>query len=1324
MKTHVTITSHRRRGSTLVIVIALLGLLAFVGMVFLSFASSERSSAEYFSEAAKGEIDEPDNVWDHPLRHIISGPSNRPSERASILRSPGARHSIARNLAGSDLSPHSGEGVHLIMEDDPATADLAQVPRVDSDRNGTANDEDGLPVGERNTQSLLEFVDSPAARGGNENRTFPVPAPDVDYTYPDINNLFLAYKGWAIRDNGVGANPRYERVLVIIPSFFRPQYMKTVLANGPAGSNVPTDLDWATSFDGTNRPTAKFSTRSFRPSPLHIAGLQDDGTSVFRYLTSAEAATFSIASGGFPFVPDDNPIGQPGGANGVLGELGIWTGSDPNAYELDVDNDGDGIREGIWLDTNFPVQEFVDSSSTTRLYTVLHSFTIYDLDGLINLNVQGNLSGVGRDGTTKTIAAANQLAEVMGSTSHLGLGPNEINPLWALRTNMAAPVTAVTAAQFLYHYGRVPGNNLEQANMEWLWLLAGRAKVDDAAGTTLEDLLPGRWGENDRLFNAVKPGGTFAISDLPRPGMPGDAFQSGSSGIRFGGALAGAGRNGFDDNQDRYDGDLNPSLGRIRRFGTPMDYAGTGRTTQGAKDVYNGTGFPLLGDVRLPLVNHDPASFGPERFLGLSGYTMMRDVVTPDSQRYIFGQNGVFDGGAGDDLIDNVAYDALFEDPLESIFDPDFSDRRFDAIFGPQDVLGLHLTAADIALSPDDISDRLKELSPYALDDGNAPFSANEQVTPGVRSRFTTISNSLHRFLMRSPFGADGRPGVAGEDDNGDGIVDNLEDLTDPATSFVWGVDDTDSVNRAWEFSADADGADQDGDGFPDGDGLLEFPPAFGLTVADGRPYSATDPFRPQVRRMISMESGESRGLFGQMPLSPNHLLDVERNEKTPAEGTREFLYYMQGAGLRFRPLTDHPLASESVGVLTIPAYNPATPVPFPPINPDQREFWARRDRQKLARDIYVLLYTTGGAGLDPVTNNTWDYTVPNVPNALEGDSLYSHAQLRRMAQFAVNLVDAMDSDNVMTKFEYDKDLGDGWQLDDSPDSATDDPSAGSVTPNGTDPTNPDLHPTGFGIASEDSDLRGVVYGVEAQELAFSEIQGIRSSQTTADHASTPYPDQTMARDFLFVELQNVRPQELDLAVDASTSADRAIWRVARFDRDTASGKGGAANVQSPSAPDEYLAIIDHAENVVDGGGRFSIGVSSDTGLATSSFFVDIGASGAFDGTYELIAPDAAIATLPATMNQAGSVDPAYDPLVDIDVNHEDHNTTVGPARFDSAGSNLLTTVKSYDGNTPFETLAGGSGKFTPGGNGFDLVLQRRANPNMPELPLGGQSLG
>lgn len=1321
-----------RRGSTLIIVIALLGLLAFSGMIFFSFSSQERAAAEFFSESVKAGIDAPDNVWDHPLRHVISGPSNRPHEKYSIVGGKKRRISMVANLVGADLSPHSGEGINLIMEDDPATGDTTPVPRVDLNRNGTANDEDREELagndddgdsrfGEHNSQPLLDFVDSPAARGGVEDRAEASPALDVDYTTPDINTLFIAYKGWAVRDNGTGVTPRYERVPVIIPSFMRPQYMKSGGGNGFGGNSTPTDIDWASSFDGINRPSAKFGGRSFRPHPSHVVVSAETGARAYRYLTNAEATTLGISSGGFPFVPADNLITQAGGGNNIRGEMGVWTGSNPLSYELDADNDGgagadpgltgDGTREGIWIDTHFPVQEFVDSSGTPKLYTVLHSFTIYDLDGLINLGIHGNLAGLNRSSDLKSIAGSGVLAQAPVSRSNLGLGPNEINPIWSIRGRMPGAFSSSVQEQFQHHFGKLPTNNLEQANMEWIWLLAGRANMQ---GGVLQDLFPGRWGEAERLYNAVKPGGTFVVADLPRPGRPGNAQELGSSGIRFGGSLTGNGRNGFDDNQDRLDGELNPGLGRVRAFGTPTDFAGTGRTHTGTVDPYTGSTFPLIGDIRFPLTHHDAATYGPERFLQFNGYSLMRDVDTTVA-RYFFGQNGLFDNGTGDDLIASPFLDPNFEDMMESNFDPDSTDRGVDQVLGPQDNIALHTTATDLSTSPDKINRRLKGISPFALDDGTAPFSFSEQTTPSLRSRFTTMSNSLHRFLMRSPFGADGKPGIAFVDDNGDGVIDNLSDLTAAGTTFIPGAAnmDSDTPNRAWEFNADTDGNDTTGDGFPDGDGNLEFPPSFGTTDTDGRPFSLTDPFRAVVRRLMTVESGEGRSFAGQMPLSPNHILDVERNAQTPTEGTKEFYRYMLRAGMRFRPLTDHPLAVDALTITTpMPIWTAATPVVFPPTTATQREFWARRDRQKLARDIYVLLYTTGGAGLDGTTQQTLDYTADNAPGepaAAEGTTLYTHTQLRRMAQFAVNLVDAMDSDNVMTKFEYDKNLGNGWNMDD-------DPYATAASGEGGPSTNSTV--TGDGLFPEDGVERGVVWGVEAQELAISEAQGIHYDGPTSQHDAVPYGDDTQDRDFLYVELQNMRPTAATLGQTNSTTADTSVWRIARYDRDASKGAPTAV-IGSSAAPDEEIAILQHPSNVIDGGGRFSISVASDAALASSSFFVDTGnpTTGMFDGNYELIAPDAGDVTLPTGNNVGPSTDPGYNPLTDIDVIHADHNGTNGAPRMEAPTGNFLENLVPYAGNTPFQTASGNTAYYAPDSSvGFDLVLHRRANPNMPQL--------
>ena len=191
----------------------------------------------------------------------------------------------------------------------------------------------------------------------------------------------------------------------------------------------------------------------------------------------------------------------------------------------------------------------------------------------------------------------------------------------------------------------------------------------------------------------------------------------------------------------------------------------------------------------------------------------------------------------------------------------------------------------------------------------------------------------------------------------------------------------------------------------------------------------------------------------------------------------------------RFRPLTPHP----STAVSTF-ANTPITPFPsagpsitIPQVNwisePEQlgssggspsaaylanQEWLARYDRQRMARDIYTLLYLTGGGAdtpnLTPVDALNYADT-PNQPNTTTGiRPLYTDDQLAEMAQFAVNLVDALDPDSNITVFEYDKDLSDGWNLDDNAYDSTHDP---IIT----------THPLD----------RGMVYGVERQQICLNE---------------------------------------------------------------------------------------------------------------------------------------------------------------------------------------------------------------------------------------------
>ena len=1355
----------QRSGSTLVIVIALLGLLAFMGMVFFTFASQERAASEYFSDAAKSQILDDADVFDWGLRQVIVGPSA--TERNSILYSPTQRHSMVKNTFGSDIHPYTGAGVSVSSVDPPGGVGVPFVPGAGPD-----------------VQNLLDMVDSPMAWGpqfdqqvaNNElGRLFQLrgfgkglPEPDVDYTSPDINTMFVAYRGWAIRDNAEDVNgngafdagevdrngnmipdipsPRYEAVPVMIPSFFRPQYLKTA-GSTRNGNFVPTDPSWVT-IDPNN---TTFKARSFRPHPAHKTRNFETSAVLPRYVDATEASTLGLISGGFSFTPSDS--GHSSQDALVKGELGIFTGSHPSVIELDVDNDkfvetdGSTTNEGIWLDLDFPVQELIDAGGVTRTYVVLHSFTIYDLDSLVNVNVHGNLTGLGRDGILTGVTGLvnnGAFTSQMLSKSNLGLGPNEINPTYALRRDtrtdaqmasgtpplFSSTIPSTVADQLIAHFGRVPNNAIEQANMELYWILTGRGNFN--AFGNLDDIYPGRWGDVTNLYTALA---LKQVADYPRPGRGDNQTQpvSSGNGARYGGNYASNGRAGYDDNENRYEGEAATILGKYRPFGHPMDFAGGGRHTT---DRLNGFGGPRgtlanppTGNALFPDILHaDPLN--PAAWLRYSGYSVTREVpaatgaTTPfrSYPRYIFGANQIFDY-ATEGLMRSPVFDPLFEDPLEQIFDPSFALRPQDNGFGPQDVFALQMAEGDIGTSAESPNPRLAELAPFA-------FEASSR----NREMITTYSNSYRYVPLLHPFGNDGRPGTRNVDDDGDGTIDEADEVLTGLGSYS----DSDIASRWWEFSSDADGSDRNNDGFPDGDGNFEFPPSFAAGDPLSRPYGVNDPFRAQVRRSISVEAGENRGLLGQLPLSINHLIDVDRNPQTPREGTPEFQYYMQRSGLRFRSLTEHPsahtngdgIAAWDMVSADIPAYNPKVtstdvlPV-FPPQTIGQREFWARRDRQQLARDIYVLLYTMGGARKDGT--NVVDYRRANNPDpALESTAIttlspndptyfstpqpfYNHQQLRRMAQFAVNLVDAMDTDNIVTKFEYDKNLGPntsgstaGWELDDNPYTSGDDADT-TTSPAATENN----------LYLDDTNGRGVVYGVEAQQLALSEVLAIRSNRVTGasnNSPATPYTDD-VDRDFLFVELQNMLPMELDLATDRSLSVtpEKGVWRLVRNRRSS-----DTSNLNDPNDP--AIVIADHPENFIDGGGRFSLAVASDTSLPSSSFFIDTGdpVGGMFDGVHELIAPDVVGLSDNSTPSASG-------PLTDLDLRHTTHATRFALLNGEFLGTTLapLTiATDAYNGNKTFDDRR--PGNFTANGAsiGFDLVLQRRMNPDLPSLSL------
>ena len=176
---------------------------------------------------------------------------------------------------------------------------------------------------------------------------------DEDYDAVDLENWFLAMQS---ADGSV-----------IIPSFHRPAAIRYD-PNGVAGTAIN---DWTTPATSTTPTWADSASRILRPR-------QADGN---------DPNTF----------PDLVP-----NASGQI--------------TYDVDNDGDGQTDSVWVDLGYPARR----NAQGQLYKPLFAFMVIGLNGRIPLNTAGNLAG-GRSSNSATHA------------EHLGNSVSEIDPTYGLQ---------------------------------------------------------------------------------------------------------------------------------------------------------------------------------------------------------------------------------------------------------------------------------------------------------------------------------------------------------------------------------------------------------------------------------------------------------------------------------------------------------------------------------------------------------------------------------------------------------------------------------------------------------------------------------------------------------------------------------------------------------------------------------------------------------------------------------------------------------------------------------------------------------------------------
>lgn len=91
-----------------------------------------------------------------------------------------------------------------------------------------------------------------------------------------------------------------------------------------------------------------------------------------------------------PLFDGSNPLYQPGLAfldSNNDGQPDRLASENPNLWAWDVDNDGDGVPDSIWVDVGLPVRQLPDG----RRYKPLAAILCVDLDGRWNLNAHGSL---------------------------------------------------------------------------------------------------------------------------------------------------------------------------------------------------------------------------------------------------------------------------------------------------------------------------------------------------------------------------------------------------------------------------------------------------------------------------------------------------------------------------------------------------------------------------------------------------------------------------------------------------------------------------------------------------------------------------------------------------------------------------------------------------------------------------------------------------------------------------------------------------------------------------------------------------------------------
>ncbi len=556
----------KRRGVVLLVVLAILAIFGLIAVAFVVLTGQARRSARSVENIGLV-TDPPQKILQQAAMQVFHGPTTNPTtgepNRASVM----GAHSLLEDIYGNDCLT----GTISNTTTPTASGQLISIPVPASltRSNGNAIASTDIPAEiARRGGCVFTITDIPTsgteaekALKGQSTHIVGVNPSTGEFQIARFSSSEVPPRNAQFKINGVpfsGTGFGYNSTTGKLDDTLALQPNASDNRNPIGGANEDYDapdfqnMAMAAQVVNTNAPGGIQTLPSFQRSSLIsyavnnnlVSSADDLRKYMLRPIGKSIQWPGSLATP--PTIPPDHPDFD--GSNPKFNPM--WDGkfvpdpSDPTGkqclYAWDVDNDGDGVPDSVWIDLGFPVRSTADG----RLFKPLFAVLCVDLDGRLNVNAHG--SAIQADTKYATTNLVSKLGGQFAGGSvptdfarGLGFGPAEIS-ISPLVGNLYSKIFTGGSYNLITYQGRygttkVPGVDGIDTLSQNLWFEYMQAAADTtgAAYWTLATVNnAGSYGSPPDPFGA----GAVGLDQAGRPIYTGLTASSGDY-VGFGSAV-------------------------------------------------------------------------------------------------------------------------------------------------------------------------------------------------------------------------------------------------------------------------------------------------------------------------------------------------------------------------------------------------------------------------------------------------------------------------------------------------------------------------------------------------------------------------------------------------------------------------------------------------------------------------------------------------------------------------------------------------------------------------------------------------------------------